>query len=99
MWQTPSPGGSFAIAPRTVVCDAVLFARAGNQSAPISTQHRKTRGALLSLNKHTGKVLGEYPLDSTMHEGIAVAEGYILFGTGYEPPLYNGTGSIYVYRA
>lgn len=93
-WETPAL--AFAEAPPTVVNDVVLFTRTGNSTEPSHAQYDKSNGGLTPVCKRTGKILKDYPLDATMHEGIAVAGNYVLFGTGYEPP-FNSSGSFYVY--
>lgn len=97
-WETESPHGAFSIVPPTVAGDVVFVGRTGNGSKPAHAQYFATDGGLVPINKKTGQILEDYPLQANFHGGIAVVKDHVLFGTGYEPP-YNGTGSFYVYRA
>ena len=38
---------------------------------------------MLALNKRTGEIVREVPLDAYFHAGIAAVHEYVLFGTGY----------------
>lgn len=94
LWETPSPGGAFAFSPPTVVNDVVLFAR--EDSTATRSGYYNTTGALIPINKRTGKILKQYPLDTIMHGGISVVDRFIFFGTGYHS-RYKGNGTFYVW--
>jgi len=93
LWETPSPNGTFAISPPTVANDIVFFAR--EDSGPSIEAYETTVGGLIPVDKFTGTILADYPLQAIMHGGISVVGEYVMFGTGYEPS-YNGTGEIVV---
>ena len=93
LWET-SPT-AFSIVPPTVVGDVVIFGRTGNGGLPIK-EYVMNDGGLIPVDKKTGEILKDYPLDATLHGGFAVVGDYVMFGTGYEPP-YNGTGRFQVW--
>ncbi|KAK4542029.1 hypothetical protein LTR36_007229 [Oleoguttula mirabilis] len=91
VWETVSPGNSTSVVPPTVVNDVVLVGRTtlNNTGGP---------GAFLVLDKHSGEILREVPLDSSFHGGIAVQDGYVMFGTGYTgSATTNSSGSFHVW--
>ncbi len=51
------------------------------------------------LGKEDGKILREVDVDATFHGGVAVVEGNIMFGTGYEfAHSQSLSGSLHVLR-
>jgi outer membrane protein assembly factor BamB len=97
LWETQAPDNAIAQVPPTVVGDLVLVGRTGNDDNPANFEN--TNGSLIALNKKTGKVLLNLPLDANFHGGIAVVDNYIMFGTGYAPFMgYTGNGSFYVMK-
>lgn len=77
-WETPCPLDAISVAVPTVVNDVVFFSRVGN-----ATDYDKTNGGLVPVDKATGAVIMDYPLQADMHGGVAVVDGYVMFGTGY----------------
>ena len=95
LWETRSPDGSFSIVLPSVVNDVALFGRTGNGTSIVSN-YDLTPGGLIPVHKRTGNIIKDYNLDANFHGGIAIQDGYLMFGTGYEPS-YNGTGSFHVW--
>lgn len=89
-WESVTPADGMAFNPPTVVGDVMLVGRSGPSGLLSSGP-----GSLLALDKTTGKILLELPLDTTFRGGIAVQGQYVLFGTGYSR-VDNGT--FYVLR-
>jgi outer membrane protein assembly factor BamB len=87
LWEIAAPHNNSAYVPPSVVGDVVLTGRTGQANTADSP------GGLLVLNKATGEILLDYPLDATFHGGIAVQGRYIMFGTGYRQVA---NGSFYV---
>lgn len=79
-WETPSPMGALSLAVPTVVNDVVFFSRAGNSNV---TDYDMTPGGLIPVDKYSGEILKDYGLETNMHGGVAVVDGYVMFGTGY----------------
>jgi hypothetical protein len=79
--ETPRPGGLISAAPPTVVNDAVFFSRTGN-GTELETLYDKTPGGLILVDKASGAILMDCELSSNMHRGMAVVEGWVMFGTG-----------------
>ncbi|KAA8629559.1 hypothetical protein SMACR_08673 [Sordaria macrospora] len=75
----------------------VLFPRTGvmdEQGAYFYSQ-----GALVFVEKRTGRVVKELALDTNFNGGIAVQGRYVMFGTGYRNGQnYLGNGTLHVYR-
>ena len=94
LWETASPGGSVSLAVPTVVNDVVFFSRVGN-GTEVAELLDRTPGGLLPVDKATGNILRDYELGSNMHGGVAVVEGWVMFGTGYQ--IANGTGQFNVW--
>ncbi|KAK3986819.1 Quino protein alcohol dehydrogenase-like protein [Cladorrhinum sp. PSN332] len=85
VWQIKVPKeGGVSFAPPTVVGDLVLVGRSGEDPEGVGNVFGLTEGALLALNKKTGKVLVDYGLNSTLHSGVAVSGKYLFFGVGYQ---------------
>jgi hypothetical protein len=50
----------------------------------------KTVGGLILVDKASGAILRDYELSSNMHGGMAVVEGWVMFGTGYSDKGWTG---------
>lgn len=80
LWEIAAPHDSLALAMPTVVGDVVLVAT----TKPLNvTGTAAGHGDFLALDKYTGRVLLDVPVDNTVYGGIAVQDEYVLFGTGY----------------
>ncbi|KAJ9149185.1 Quino protein alcohol dehydrogenase-like protein [Coniochaeta hoffmannii] len=88
-WETQVSERMMSYTPPTVVGDVVLVGRV-KPIGPISSGD----GPLVVLDKETGRVLLEYPLNGTLRGGFAVQDRYILFGTGYK----GSDGFLYVLK-
>ncbi|KAF6803950.1 pyrrolo-quinoline quinone [Colletotrichum sojae] len=96
VWQTSSPNDTVSMMAPTVVNDIVFTGtsgKTGDNGFPQGT------GSLVALDKATGKIIREDKLEDFFHGGIAVAQGYLMFGTGYQsglqPPV---AGSFQVWK-
>lgn len=97
VWETAIPGNISAEAPPSVAEDVVLVQSAGVDLGTASARSAVGAvGSLFALNKQTGSVLVEYPLDAVGSGGIAVQGDYVMFGTGYHG--VPATGSFYVLK-
>ena len=95
-WDTQvQPGNAQAFVPPTIANGVVISGR--TQLAAAGAGAAKG-GKLVLLNSDSGDVLNSMALDSPYHGGIAVLDEYLLFGTGYENPFSNSTGSLYVVK-
>ncbi|KAF2115636.1 quinon protein alcohol dehydrogenase-like superfamily [Lophiotrema nucula] len=96
LWQTKAPRNTTSIVSPVVVNDIVLTGVTGNwtdgQLIPTGP------GSFLALNKFTGEILEEVPLDSYFHAGIATVHDYVMFGTGYGGLELPQKGSFNVWR-
>ncbi|CAO2651850.1 Nn.00g001330.m01.CDS01 [Neocucurbitaria sp. VM-36] len=81
LWQTAAPRNTSTVIAPLVVNDIVLTGVSGNWSDgslfPIGP------GSFLALNKRTGEILLEVPLDAYFRGNIATVHEYVMFGTGY----------------
>jgi outer membrane protein assembly factor BamB len=92
LWETETtPRMSLAEAPPTTVNGLVI---AGRESGPKSS----VLGELAVLDATSGHVMNTMALDAPYHGGVAIAENYLLFGSGYSNGDYNTTGSFYVVK-
>lgn len=89
LWEVAVPNDQYTVAPPTVVGDLVLYARLSNFGFPAVGD-----GGLVVLDKATGTTLLDYPVQGAFRGGMAVQDGYILFGTGYK----SGDGYLYVLK-
>lgn len=89
MWETPVPAGLLSNAPPTVAGDVVLVGATGDVAIPGQT------GSVVFLNKYSGQVISEVPVNAIEYGGIAVQDEYVMFGSGYKG--WAGKGSFYVY--
>ena len=88
LWETAVPQNGVAYAPPTVVGDLMLVGRTGLDPNGTSL-YDQTAGGFVALDKATGRVLMELPLETNFHGGIAVVGDHVFFGTGYwafQPP-------------
>jgi outer membrane protein assembly factor BamB len=92
LWETPVPRNELSLVLPSVVNDVVLV----GVSEPFVGLFQETGpGTLLSLNKHTGAIIEETTLDTYWQGGIAIVQGYVMFGTGYiRTP--NGTFNVWM---
>ncbi len=60
----------------------------------LRTLYDKTPGALIPVDKASEAILRDYELSSNMHGGMAVVEGWVMFGTGHIDK--SGTGNFNV---
>lgn len=75
----------------------VLFPRTGVMDA--NGAYFYSQGALVFVEKRTGKIVKELVLDTNFNGGIAVQGRYVLFGTGYRNgQSYLGNGTLHVYK-
>jgi hypothetical protein len=81
MWQTAAPRNASTVIAPVVVNDIILTGVSGNWSDgvffPIGP------GSFVALNKRTGEILLEVPLDAYFRGSIATVHDYVFFGTGY----------------
>ncbi len=89
LWQTPTPDGSMALAPVTLI-PGVLFAASMDPSTD-PTHHQ-----LFALDALSGKFLWSYGVGSSVNAAPAVADDSIYWGTGYNLPGL-GTGNSHLY--
>jgi outer membrane protein assembly factor BamB len=95
-WEVPVPDNSTNYASPTVANDLVLVGRTGTYDTGTVTAPAGTKGGLVFLEKSTGMAIGELGVDTTMWGGVAVQGNWVMFGSGYEAAI--GNGSFYVYR-
>ena len=75
----------------------VLFPRTGVMDE--KGAYFYSQGALVFVEKKTGRVVKELVLDTNFNGGIAVQGRYVMFGTGYRNGQnYLGNGTLYVYE-
>jgi outer membrane protein assembly factor BamB len=75
-WQVAIPNLEISSVSPSVVGDIVIT---GSQGAEIGF----VPGSLIALDKHTGAVLLNNPLDVVFHGGVSFANEYMLVSTGY----------------
>lgn len=86
--------GYTSLGPPSVVGDLVLVAKSG-----VGDGFTVGNRSLMVLGKEDGKILREVDVDATFHGGVAVVEGNIMFGTGYEfAHSQSLSGSLHVLR-
>jgi outer membrane protein assembly factor BamB len=90
LWETPDPNDAMAFSPPGVVNDIVLVANGGSQTT-------KVNGTIIALDKKTGTILKQWPVDSVQHSGISVQGGFMFFGSGYHYDNAFNMGSFYVW--
>ncbi|KAK3401444.1 quinon protein alcohol dehydrogenase-like superfamily [Sordaria brevicollis] len=74
-----------------------LFPRTGVMDA--NGAYFYSQGALVFVEKRTGRIVKELVLDTNFNGGIAVQGRYVMFGTGYRNgQSYLGNGTLHVYR-
>jgi outer membrane protein assembly factor BamB len=87
IWQTAAPRNTTSFVSTAVVNDVLLAGVTGNWSS--TTIFPIGPGSFISINKQTGHILEEFPLDAYFHGTFATIHDYVMFGTGYgglEPP-------------
>ena len=95
LWQTPVPGNGYSQSVPSVVNDVVFNGRSGvfptkpggSPSGP---------GGLVAMDKKTGAILHDYPLDHIFYANIAIVDEYLMFGTGY--PVSTDNGAFHVWQ-
>ena len=92
LWETQVPRNSTSLVSPTVVNDVVLVGVGGPY---LGTLALNSPGSFLSLEKSTGTIIKEVPLDHYFQAGIAVVNDYVLFGMGYRG---QPNGSFNVWR-
>lgn len=96
VWETATPGATSSLIgvaynPPTVVGGVVLVGKTGLDNSTGGFEYSK--GALLVLDKASGKLVHELDLDANFHSGIAVQGEYVMWGTGYRLGVtYFGKG-------
>ncbi len=94
LWETQASKNSVAQVPPTVVSDLILVGRTGS-----GADFENSLGGLVALNKYTGETLLDIDLNANFHGGIAVANEFIMLGSGYAPFMgYFGQGSMTIMR-
>ena len=96
IWQTAAPRNTTSLVATAVVNDVLLAGVTGNWSA--TSLFPVGPGSFISINKQTGQILDEFPLDGYFHGTFATVHDYVFFGTGYgglEPPQ---AGSFQVWK-
>lgn len=92
LWETPSPGNSTTAVQPTVANDVILTGVGG--PAPYTGP-----GSFLALDKYSGRILRETKLDAAYFQaGIAVVQGYVMFGTGYASGVGGSNGTFNVWQ-
>jgi outer membrane protein assembly factor BamB len=81
LWQTAAPQNASTLIAPIVVNDLVLTGVTGNWSA--GSNFVTGPGSFVALNKHTGEILLEVPLDALFYGNIVPVHKYVMFGTGY----------------
>jgi len=97
MWQTSATrdSNSIVMTPPTVVGDLAIWPRTGVVGG--DGLYFNSQGALIVIEKKTGKIIKEMEVDTNFNGGIAVQGKYVMFGTGYRNgQSYLGNGSLYV---
>jgi outer membrane protein assembly factor BamB len=96
LWQSKAPRNTASQVVPVVVNDVLLNGVTGDWAEgsvrPIGP------GSFLGINKLTGEILYETPLDSYFHAGITVVHDYVMFGTGYGGLEPAAKGSFNVWR-
>lgn len=77
LWETPSSGGPISAGRQR--CSVFL---AHGDGTELRTLYDKTPGGLIPVDKASEAILRDYELSSNMHGGMAVVEGWVMFGTG-----------------
>ncbi|KAK3935110.1 quinon protein alcohol dehydrogenase-like superfamily [Diplogelasinospora grovesii] len=101
LWQVPAATGNhtnaFALTAPTVAGDLVFYPRTGIvKSDGSAADYDNSQGGLVVVDK-SGKVVADMTTDTTFQGGIAVSDGYVMFGTGYRNgQQYLGNGSLYI---
>ena len=101
LWERDATFGRNAIALNapTLAGDLVFVPRSGVVSSDGS--YHNSRGALVVLERESGKVVMERELETNFQGGIAVVGGLVMFGTGYRNGVvydYRGNGSFHVWK-
>lgn len=96
-WQVPVPDLQLAYTPPSIVNDIMFVGRSGSRTVDNDDTSRQVAGAVIALSKDTGATLFEFPQTSIQRGGIAVAGGFILFGTGYHYQNRFQAGGINIY--
>jgi outer membrane protein assembly factor BamB len=81
LWTTAAPRNTSSVVAPTVVNNVVLTGVSGNWSA--GSPFPVGPGSFLALNKFTGEILREIPLNAYFRGNIAAVHEYVMFGTGY----------------
>ncbi|KAF2799759.1 Quino protein alcohol dehydrogenase-like protein [Melanomma pulvis-pyrius CBS 109.77] len=96
LWKTKAPRNTASQVVPVVVNDVLLNGVTGDWTE--SSARPVGPGSFLAMNKLTGEILHETPLDSYFHAGIAVVHDYVMFGTGYGGIEPAAKGSFNVWR-
>jgi outer membrane protein assembly factor BamB len=96
LWQIAAPRNTSSRVAPTVVNDVVLTGITGNFSE--GNANPVGSGSFLALNKKTGEILSEVPLDASFRGNFAVMQDYVLFGTGYGRSGAEDNGTFNVWQ-
>jgi outer membrane protein assembly factor BamB len=96
LWQTAAPRNTSSRVAPTVVNDVVLTGITGNFSE--GNANPVGSGSFLALNKRTGDILSELPLNASFRGNFAVVQDCVLFGTGYGRSGAEDNGTFNVWQ-
>ncbi|KAK4183810.1 Polyvinylalcohol dehydrogenase [Podospora australis] len=102
VWRVPAGeegSQAYGITPPSVAGELVFFPKVGNILRGI-TSYLDTKGALVVVDRKSGRKMKEVELDANFHGGIAVSGRHLFFRTGYRMGvLYTGNGSLWILEA
>ncbi|KAL6706453.1 hypothetical protein ACN47E_005392 [Coniothyrium glycines] len=96
LWQTAAPRNTSTVVAPVVVNDVVLTGVSGNYSD--GSFFAVGPGSFIALNKRTGEILLEKPLDAYFRGNIATVHEYVMFGTGYAGSKAPQKGTFNVWK-
>jgi hypothetical protein len=96
LWQTTVPRNMSSVVAPVVVNDVVLTGITGYWSENSFTT--TGRGSFVALDKRTGEILREVPLDAPFRGNFATVHDYVMFGTGYGRSGARDNGMFHVWK-
>ena len=91
LWQVGDPNSAISVGPVTVAGDVVFVSSmAGSPTAP----------TMLALNAATGQTLWSFASGASVNAGATVADGVVLWGSGYTHlgiPGFTGNNRFYAF--
>lgn len=95
LWDTQTPMNQTSEVSPTVVNDVVFTGRTGVRGPGLGAL--SGGGGLDVLDKRTGRVLRDYGFNASFVGNVAVVEGFVMFGTGYN--MASGSGAFSVWKS